>query len=190
LAANSRPERPFWLLSETILLRNRRPEIVGHGDPANAAGVVSVQCGHARDPAHRPRGFTPRFDAFCPPLGGYVHRRPLPRLFAASAGRAQVAKCTSSWPIMDARRVRFARVLDIAQMYTMWRLHEYLSGVSAQRWPQLWCHLFGSDRTYHRPDIQCAQIQQSAVRFHAQWQLQQRLPCQDQHPRADLRLAS
>ena len=69
-------------------------------------------------------------------------------------------------------------------------LHEYLPGLSAQRRTELWRQLFRSDRAHHRSDVQQAQIQQPAVCFHAQRQLQQCLPGQDQHPRADLRLAA
>src|ERR1700722_6357236 len=74
-------------------------------------------------------------------------------------------------------------------MHPLWGLHEPLPRLSPQRWLELRRDLFGPDRAHHRPDVQRAQIQQPAVLFDAQWQLLKRLPGQDQHPRADLRLA-
>ena len=54
---------------------------------------------------------------------------------------------------------------------------------------QLRRDLFRADRPHHRSDLQRAKIQQPAVRFDAQRQLHQCLPGEDQHPRADLRVA-
>ena len=51
-------------------------------------------------------------------------------------------------------------------------------------------HLFRSHRPHHRSDVQRPQIQQPALRLDAQRQLHQCLPGEDQHPRADLRLAA
>ena len=80
-------------------------------------------------------------------------------------------------------------LLVLAQVHPLRRLHEHLPGVPAQRRPQLRRDLLGADRRHHRPDLQPAQIQLAAVRLDAQRQLHQRLPGEDQHPRADLQVA-
>ena len=49
--------------------------------------------------------------------------------------------------------------------------------------------LFRSDRPHHRSDLQCAQVQQSALLLDAERQLHQRVPGENQYPRANLRLA-
>ena len=46
-----------------------------------------------------------------------------------------------------------------------------------------------ADRRDHRSDLQPAQIQLAAIRLHPQRQLHQRVPGEDQHPRADLQVA-
>ena len=99
----------------------------------------------------------------------------------------------------DARRARRQRplrasghggVLDLAEMHPLRRLHEHLPGLPPQRRPELRGHLFRPDRPHHRSDLQRAEVQQPAIRLVAQRQLQQCLPGEDQHPRADLRVAA
>src|SRR6516165_4649531 len=75
-------------------------------------------------------------------------------------------------------------------MHSLRRLHEYLPRLPPQRGPELWGDLFRTDRDHHRSRFRYAQVQQSAVRLDAQWQLHQCLPGQDQHPRADLQMAT
>jgi L-lactate dehydrogenase complex protein LldF len=81
-------------------------------------------------------------------------------------------------------------LLVLAQVHSLRRVHEHLPGVSALGRPELRLHLLRADRRHHRPDLQPAQIQLAAVRLDAQRQLHQRLPGEDQHPRADLQVAA
>ena len=87
------------------------------------------------------------------------------------------------------RAPRHGGLLVFAQVHPLRRLHEHLPGVPAQRRPELRLDLLGADRRDHRPDLQPAQIQLAAVRLDAQRQLHQRVPGEDQHPRADLQVA-
>ena len=86
-------------------------------------------------------------------------------------------------------RLGHGRLLVLAQVHPLRRLHEHLSGVPAQRRPELRRDLLGTDRRHHRPDVQPAQIQLAALCLDAQRELHQRLPGEDQHPRADLQVA-
>ena len=63
-------------------------------------------------------------------------------------------------------------------------------GLQAQRGPELWRDLLGTDRRHHRSDVQSAKIQRAALCLDAERKLHQRLPGQDQHPRADLQMAA
>ena len=104
-----------------------------------------------------------------------------------AGGRRDARRAGGQWPV---RAPGHGGVLDVAQMHPLRRLHEHLPGLSPQRRSELWRHLFRPDRPHHRSDLQRAQIQQPAVCLDAQRQLQQCLPGQDQHPRADLCLAA
>ena len=87
------------------------------------------------------------------------------------------------------RAAGHGRLLVLAEVHPLRRLHEHLPGVPPQRRSQLRRDLLRADRRHHRPDVQPAKVQLAAVRLDAQWQLHQRLSGQDQHPRADLQMA-
>ena len=86
-------------------------------------------------------------------------------------------------------RLGHGRLLVLAEVHPLRRLHEHLPGLPAQRRAELRLDLLGADRRDHRSDLQPAQIQLAAVRLDAQRQLHQRMPGEDQHPRADLQMA-
>ena len=86
-------------------------------------------------------------------------------------------------------RLGHGRLLVFAQVHSLRRLHEHVSRVPAQRRPVLRRDVFGTDRGHHRPHFQPAQIQLAALCLDAQRELHQRLPGEDQHPRADLQVA-
>ena len=87
------------------------------------------------------------------------------------------------------RASRHGGLLVFAQVHPLRRLHEHVPRVPAQRGPELWRDLLGPDRGDHRSHVQPAQVQRAAVRLDAQRELHQRLPGEDQHPRADLQVA-
>ena len=104
-----------------------------------------------------------------------------------AAGRRDACGARRQWPV---RAPGHGGVLDVPEMHPLRRLHEHLPGLSPQRRPELRGHLFRPDRPHHRSDLQRAKIQQPAICVVAQRQLQQCLPGEDQHPRADLCLAA
>ena len=88
------------------------------------------------------------------------------------------------------QRLGHEGLLVFAQVHPLRRVHEHLPGLPPQRRPELRSDLLRSDRHYHRSRFRYPQIQQSPLRLDAQRQLHQCLPGQDQHPRADLQVAT
>ena len=86
-------------------------------------------------------------------------------------------------------RLGMADFWHFAQMHPLRRVHEHLSGVPAQRRPELWRHLFGADRRHHRSDVQSAQIQRAAVASTLNGSCTSVCPVKHQHSRADLQVA-
>jgi len=48
---------------------------------------------------------------------------------------------------------RNGKVLAFTEVYSMRCVHEHLSCISPQRWPQLWVHLHGANRHHHDADV-------------------------------------
>ena len=82
------------------------------------------------------------------------------------------------------------RLLVFAEMHSLRRVHEHMPGLPAQRRLELRRDVLRTHRRHHRSDLQPAQIQHAALCLDPERKLHQRLPGQDQHPRADLQVAA
>ena len=136
--------------------------------PGSSISACSCACCPAVRSARRSRSYTSHFRA--PRAGAEMH------IVLVDNGRSE--------------RLGMARFLVFAEMHPLRGLHEYMPRLSPQRRAELWRHLLRSNRRHHRSDLQSPQIQQPPFRFHAERELHECLPGQDQHPRADLQMAA
>ena len=107
----------------------------------------------------------------------------LPR---AASGHGDALHPRRSRPL---RAPRDGRLLVLAQMHPLRRVHEYVSGVPAKRRVVVWRDVFGADRRDHQSDLRSEALQQPAVRLDDERQLHERVPGAREYPRADLQVA-